>query len=266
MSASPQGLPDDAEERWAGSHLAETRWLLEAARLSVDPVFLGRGIPRGDGRPVVLLPGFGAGDQTLALLAAWLRRIGYRPAVCGFVANVDCSDRALDRIERRVASIHRRTGRRVAVVGHSRGGHYAKALAARHPDRISHAISIGADLQEMFGISVLTRSAVVLAAGALRRTGRARRRECLTPHCRCAFVTDFRRRFPTDRVRLTSIYSKGDGVVRWERQLVSEAECVEVTGSHVGLVFNRKVYRAIAAALAMPELPAPEIRSGTKLA
>jgi hypothetical protein len=37
-----------------------------------DPVFLPAGVPRGDGRPVVLLPGFLAGDQTLSILAAWL--------------------------------------------------------------------------------------------------------------------------------------------------------------------------------------------------
>ena len=55
---------------------------------------------------------------------------------------------------------------------------------------------------------------------------------------------------------MTSVYSKGDGVVRWQAQLVPYAECVEVTGSHVGLIFNRKSYRAIAQALAAPELPA----------
>ena len=46
-------------------------------------------------------------------------------------------------------------------------------------------------------------------------------------------------------MRLTSIYSKGDGVVRWESCLVDYADNVEVTGSHVGLAFNRKVYRAL---------------------
>jgi triacylglycerol lipase len=58
----------------------------------------------------------------------------------------------------------------------------------------------------------------------------------------------------TDRVRLTSIYSKADGVVRWQAQIVPEADCIEVTWTHVGLVFNRKSYRAIAEALAAPEL------------
>ena len=49
---------------------------------------------------------------------------------------------------------------------------------------------------------------------------------------------------------LTSIYSKGDGVVRWEACVVPYARCVEVTGSHIGLACNRKAYRAVARALA----------------
>ena len=53
---------------------------------------------------------------------------------------------------------------------------------------------------------------------------------------------------------MTSIYSKEDGVVRWRAQVVPYADCIEVKGSHVGLVFNRGVYRAIAAALAQPKL------------
>ena len=37
--------------RWGGDHLGETRCVLEAARLTVDPVWHGRGgIPPGDGR------------------------------------------------------------------------------------------------------------------------------------------------------------------------------------------------------------------------
>jgi hypothetical protein len=70
----------------------------------------------------------------------------------------------------------------------------------------------------------------------------------------CPFALDYSRPFPFEHVRLTSVYSKGDGVVRWQRSLIPDADCVEVTGSHIGLIFNRKAYYAIAHALAKPEL------------
>jgi triacylglycerol lipase len=239
---------------WWGRPLAETRCTLELARLLCDPVLRGARVPHGDGRPVIIMPGFLAGDQTLVVIAAWLRHLGYRPHVCGFVANVDCSDRAAERVERRVTAIHSRYGRRVALIGHSRSGHYARAIAARTPERVSHAISLGADLREMLEISVPTVLAVGVVRRCLRLTGRARTDRCVSPQCSCAFTRDYSRAFPSDLVRLTSIYSKGDGVVRWENSIVPEADCVEVTGSHVGLVFNRKAYHAIAQALAKPEL------------
>ena len=67
---------DPVRDRWWGRPLAETRWCLELGRLLADPVWRGMGVPHGDGRPVVLMPGFLAGDQTLGVMAAWLRRIG----------------------------------------------------------------------------------------------------------------------------------------------------------------------------------------------
>jgi triacylglycerol lipase len=248
MSTQPES------RRWWGRPLGEALWTLELARLSLDPAVLGRGIARGDGRPVVLMPGFLAGDQTLLVLAAWLRRIGHRTYTCGFVANVDCSDRALERVERRVEQLYRRHGRRVALVGHSRGGHYARALAHRRPDRISHAVSLGADLQRMLGVSIPTKLAVEVARRGVTGLGRSRSPRCLTADCACAFARDFAAPLPADRVRFTSVYSKGDGVVRWRGSVIPDADCVEVTGTHVGLIFNRNAYRAIAAALAQPEL------------
>jgi triacylglycerol lipase len=243
---------------WPGNHLAEMRWPLELGRLTIDPSFVPLGLPRGDARPVVLMPGFLAGDNSLAVLAAWLWRLGYRPHVCGFVANIDCSDRALARVERRVASLCGRTGRRVAVIGHSRGGHYARAVAARQPDRVSHAISLGADLHEMLGVSAATERMVRAVRTGLRVTRRARNGECFTAACPCGFGRAYRETFPESQVRLTSIYSKGDGVVRWQRCVVPYGDSVEVSGSHVGLIYNRQAYAAIARALATPEFAIAE--------
>jgi triacylglycerol lipase len=245
------------QERWWGRPLAETRWTLELARMLADPVWRGVDVPRGDGRPVVLMPGFLGGDQTLAVLAAWLRRLRYRPRLCGLVTNSGCSDRTLDRVEHRVEGLWRAYGRRVALIGHSRGGHFARALAARRPECVSHVISMGADLQGMFGASLPTLFAVNVARRVVHATGRARRDACLSAHCGCPFSHDFARPFPFEHVRLTSIYSKGDGVVHWQCQVIPHADCIEVTGSHVGLIFNRKVYRALAGVLALSELSTP---------
>lgn len=239
---------------WLGRPLAETRWMLEAARLLADPVAYGRGVPSGDGRPVVVVPGFLASDESLLLLRRWLRLVGYRPHTAGFIFNVDCADRAVERVERLAEALNATTRRRVAIVGHSRGGHLARAVAARRPDLVSHAISMGADLQGLFGISSPTRAAIGIVRRGVHLTRRSRDPDCFRAHCSCGFIRDYTADFPVDRVRLTSIYTKGDGVVRWERAIVEEADCVEVTGSHIGLMANRKAYRVIADALARPEL------------
>jgi triacylglycerol lipase len=241
--------------RWWGRHPQELRWQLEAARLLADPVFYGAGVPRGDGRPVLLVPGFGAGDYTLVTLATWLRRIGYRPAFAGFVANVGCSERAAWTVAARVRALHARHGRRVAIVGHSRGGHYARVVAVRHPDLVSHGIALGGGLAAQLEVSAPTQAAVAAVRAVHRRTtDRRARNGCLGDDCACAFGADYRAPLPGG-VALTSIYSRGDGVVRWRSCLADDATCVEVTGSHVGLIFNRKVYRALADALSASHSP-----------
>jgi triacylglycerol lipase len=158
-------------------------------------------------------------------------------------------------VERHLQRLYDDHGRRVALIGHSRGGHYVPAVAHRRPELVSHAISIGAGLRQMLATSY----PMQLAAGAARRVtlrvGRARLTACLTEKCDCRFSADFIATFPDDRVRLTSIYSRDDGVVRWQATLVPYVDCEEVTGSHVGLILNRKTYRAIATALATSELP-----------
>ncbi len=82
-----------------------------------------------------------------------------------------------------------------------------------------------------------------------RTSDRIARNGCFTSDCRCRFTEDFSGVTP-DEVPLTSIYSKGDGVVRWRAAVVPYARCVEVTGSHVGLAFNRKVYAELGRTLA----------------
>ncbi len=253
-SFDPAAPPSLEPRRWWGDHLRELRWQAELARLLVDPVFRGEGIPHGDGRPTLLIPGFLAGDVTLAVMYGWLDRIGYEPARSGISANVDCSNRAVERLERRLVHLNESRGRKVALIGHSRGGHFAKALASRHPDRVAAVISLGAGLDRPFDISIPTKAAVAAFSRLhASTTDRLNRNGCFTESCRCRYAHDYSAEFP-GQIPLTSVYSKGDGVVAWESCVVPYARAIEVTGSHVGLPFNRKVYAAVAEALA--EAPA----------
>jgi pimeloyl-ACP methyl ester carboxylesterase len=226
------------------------RWQGELARLMVDPVFRGRGVPAGDRRPVVVIPGFLAGDWSLGVLYRWLRRLGYDVQRSGISFNADCSDRAVRRLETNLQRFADRAGDRIALIGHSRGGHFAKALASRRPDLVRDAICLGTGLNALYDVSLpMQRTSRLVAAAHARTTDRHERRGCMSRACRCDFTRDFWSDLPSS-VRLTSIYSRTDGVVRWQSCIVPHATCIEVRGSHVGLAVNRHAYRAISSALA----------------
>ena len=109
----------------------------------------------------------------------------------------------------------------MALIGHSRGGHYVRALGHRRPELVSHGISIGAGLRQMLAASYPTQAAAAAARGACAPKPVARGRRSASPRRATArSARDFAGPFPADRVRLTSIYSKGDGVVRWQSALV----------------------------------------------
>jgi pimeloyl-ACP methyl ester carboxylesterase len=157
---------------WWGRPLAEMRWQAEFLRLLADPMYLRGGTPRGDGRPVVLVPGFAGGDWTLSHLSFWLRRTGYRPVTCTMLFNAGCAERALARVERRIAATSKTAGRRAALVGHSRGGHLARAAAARRPDLVSHVVAMGSGLSAQFDAAAPALAAVALARAVEARSGR----------------------------------------------------------------------------------------------
>ena len=73
-------------------------------------------------------------------------------------------------------------------------------MGARAPDRVSHAISLGADLRDLIGISVPTLAAVAAVRRGLVLTRRARAERCFTVECTCRFAQDYARSFPSDQV------------------------------------------------------------------
>ena len=217
--------------------------------LLVSPVLRGQGVARGDGRPVLLLPGFLAGDYTLTSMALWLRRIGYRPG--GGSARRErlvFRSQALRQVERRAESLAAEHGRRVGVIGHSRGVHLGKALASRRPELVSHLVGLGGGLSDPMAISTPTRGG--------RRTGPR-----LAPPPQPAGMPE----------RLLPVSSRAPIGRRFRSRCGLRASIRRQTGRAVailcrplrrqragrrharGLAFNAEAYRAIAAALAKPE-------------
>jgi triacylglycerol lipase len=230
----------------------ESRVGLEAARLLRSPVWRGAGVAPGEGRPVLLVPGFMAGDGSLATMTKWLRVHGYRTRRAGIRANVGCSEEACGRLEERLEALADRTGQRVAIIGQSRGGVLARAVAARRPDLVSGIVTLGAPSVSMLRIHPL----VLLQVGVLGALGTGRvpglfSMSCLRGACCASFRADIAASFPAD-VTYTAVYSRTDGIVDWRACLDPGAdELVEIRASHCGMAVNEGAYRTVASVLAV---------------
>ena len=228
----------------------EGRIGLEAAMLARDPIWRGQGVADGNGRPVLLIPGFLAGDGSLRMLTAWLRRAGYRTRRAGVRANVGCSQAACEQLEARLELMAERSGDRVVVVGQSRGGHFARALAVRRPDLVAGIVCLGSPMLNPFAVHplVLLQVGVVGVLGSASVPGLFSHR-CWRGSCCERFRDALVEPFP-DEVGYVSMYSRSDGIVDWRSCLDPAADQVEVNASHCGMSVNVEAYRATAHALA----------------
>ena len=215
----------------------------ELSALLRDPVFRGRGVPPGDGRPVLLVPGFLAGDWTMRVLHAWLGRIGYTSHLSGIVLNVQHSERMLANLRRRVAEIADAAESRVSLVGHSRGGLLAKVLSQRKPDNVEQVIALGSPLADWTDVAAVTHHAVDVVRTA-NELAFGRR---LNPEGRFTYDLKLSPVVPT-----TSIYTRADDVVNFRSCLRPDIPAIPVWGSHNGLVVNPEVYRLLGRLLARP--------------
>lgn len=227
----------------------EGRIGLELARLRRDPVLAGEGIPSGDGAPVLLIPGFLAGDPSLRTMALWLRRIGYRPCRARMRINVDCTTRAVDRLEEELDALVAEHGRKALVVGQSRGGTMARLLAVRRPDLVAGIVTLGSPLTDQLAVHPLVRLHIT-AVGLLGTVGVPGlfAYGCGYGDCCAGSREQSQAPFPKD-VGFVSVYSRRDGIVDWRSCLDPAAEHVEVVASHIGMSVNADAYRAVAQAL-----------------
>lgn len=201
------------------------RWLLRRA-------------PKGDGHPVLVIPGFMADDDSTKILRAFLNSLGYATYGWGLGINYGPSTLDLDKeFKDMVRQIEREHKSDISVVGQSLGGVYAREIAKDHPDRIRQVVTLGSPLRGQGGSAEHVESLYHSISGT-------------TPNDMRASYADIRGNPP---VPSTSIYSEYDGIVSWRNSLQDdhhEAENVAVYSSHIGMAVNPTVLYVVADRLA----------------
>jgi len=222
-----------------GLLLAEMRGVFEFnASLMMAPFLLRA--PRGDGHPVLTLPGFLASDLSMAPMRRYLTELGYEPHAWRMGRNVGGVWRMRAALRDRLAEIYEASRRKVSIVGWSLGGVYARDLALHAPGMVRYVVTLASPF-----------------ANDIRATNATRLYEALTGEV----VDDnaaLRELLAGDLpVPTTSIYSRFDGVVNWKTCLLrpsDTAENIEVyLASHIGLGVNPAALWAVADRLAQPE-------------
>ncbi len=209
------------------------------ATLATSPVLLRA--PRGDGHPVLVLPGLLAEDASTVTLRMYLRSLGYEVHGWRLGRNLGPTAAILNGMTARLEELHRSSSRSVSLAGWSLGGIFARELARSRPALTRQVITLGSP----FGLSDPADSR---ANSAYQRLGMLHvNPDSLPPRERLS------RPIP---VPTTAIYSRLDGVVPWQACINTPGprrENVAVYSSHLGMGHNAAVLWVIADRLAQPD-------------
>jgi pimeloyl-ACP methyl ester carboxylesterase len=192
--------------------------------------------PRGGGTPVLVVPGFGAGDGSTALLRSYLGWLGYRVRGWGLGRNRGNVGALIPRVTELVAARAQEEGQPLRLVGWSLGGYLVREAAREQPEAVARIVT--------FGSPVVGGPKYTATAEAYRRRG----------HDLDAIEAEVavRDRAPIT-VPITAIYSRNDGVVAWQACIdrsSPQVEHVEVRSTHLGLGVDPEVFRIVAERLA----------------
>jgi pimeloyl-ACP methyl ester carboxylesterase len=222
-----------------GLLLAEARGVFEFnASLMLAPLLMRA--PRGDGHPVLTLPGFLASDLSMAPMRRYLKELGYDSYAWKMGRNIGGVARMRASLRDRLTEIYNATGRKVSLVGWSLGGVYARDLVLQAPHMVRSVITLGSPFANDVTATNATRLYEALSGESAEANS----------ELRDAIAGDL-------PVAATSIYSRADGIVNWRTCLLrpsATAENIEVhLASHVGLGVNAAALWAVADRLAQAE-------------
>lgn len=197
-------------------------------------------IPRGDGHPVLVLPGLMAADSSTRPLRDFLNSHGYRAHGWKLGRNMGLRENVEGDMRARLDELfERHGGRKLSLVGWSLGGLYARQLAKLVPDKVRCVVTLGSP----FG-------GTPKSTNAWQAYEWASGTKIDAPSLLTAGLLD------PPPVPTTSIFSRSDGVCAWETCLNGEGpelENIEVSGSHCGLGHHPAAVYAVADRLAQPE-------------
>lgn len=220
--------------------------------LRASPVYYGIGVPRGDGAPVVIIPGFLGSDTYLTEMHNWLRRIDYKSYYSRIGRNAECPDILMERLFETMDFAHGKTGRKLHLIGHSLGGLLARSAAVQRPEQVAQVICLASPFRDI-RVHPMVLAAAQLVRGRIHgRRDRPERvgRDCYTGECTCDFASAVRSDLP-ESVGHAAIYTTSDGVVDWRSCVEEDSRLnIRVNGTHTGLAFNPQVYRRVAELLA----------------
>lgn len=205
---------------------------------------------QGAGHGVLLVPGFGCGDRSLALTGTWLRARGYRPAGTHIGLNVGCTSELVDRIERRLEEHAESTGRRVILFGQSRDGWLARARPPPHADLARGLVMLGSPVLDPLGAYPrAVRAAQVLARLSTLGVPGLLNDDCFSGGCFRTSSQALSAPLPA-RVPAVTAFSRSDTVAPWRLCLDPSAERVEVRSGHTGMGLDPGLYTELEPRLA----------------
>jgi len=247
MAAMATRHPHKGQPNPAYSAL-EPRALLELAALPWSLPILATA-PRGDGHPVLLLPGFMGSEASLIGLEIFLRSRGYAVETWGLGRNVGFHAKHATALEQKIRYMHHKAGRKVSLVGWSLGGVFALFGAHQVPACVRCVVTLGSPITvdaEGSASPPLVKAMYRLIAhpmGTMAHSMQPRARQLRE-----------RKSLP---LPLSCLYSLSDGVVPPQEATVegdpARHENIRVPGSHVGLGFNAVVLWIVADRLSQPE-------------
>lgn len=194
--------------------------------------------PRGDGRPVMLIPGYGTDETSMRPLGRYLEFLGYDVYDWAQGRNRGDVENDIRRVGLRAQEIHiARDGEPVTLIGWSLGGVAAREAARLFEDAVREVITLGTPI-----------------IGGPKYTSVGRRFAEKANLDLDEFELEVHQRNSIGiKQPVTSIYSKADGIVSWRASIDSynpQARNIEVSSSHFGLGANGKVWHLIAKLLA----------------